>query len=419
MSTVAQAESRAAVQFDLFEDVLHAFEGGRPLSTKALYKIIASKKNIDEARFEELTPVGKSGEEHNLLRRSVRWAQQTLKGMGLLRRTDERGVWEITPAGKGRLTPAEPDTARVAFSTWLGIAIWADAATVFPRLDESIKAVICSPPYPLRVPRAYGGPSEQEYVDWLCRLLEPLVKNLDRAGSVALNVSPDIFMPGSPARSLYPERLALALHSRLGLQKIDHAVWLNPSRPPGPIRWASITRQQLNASYEHIFIYAKDAERFGGDNRRVLEPHSETHKELMARGGERRETSHGDGSHRVRVGSYGRETAGRIPRNVLTIPHNCSDKSQLAKLAKEAGLPVHGATMPLKLATFLVKFLTDVGDLVADPCGGWFRTALAAERLKRRWISTEKFAEYCLGGGLGFRNQPGFALAGRPAGSNW
>ena len=50
--------------------------------------------------------------------------------------------------------------------------------------------------------------------------------------------------------------------------------------------------------------------------------------------------------------------------------------------------------MPLALAEFLVGFLTAPGDLVVDPFGGWFTTAAAAEKLGRRWLSTEMMAEY-------------------------
>lgn len=64
--------------------------------------------------------------------------------------------------------------------------------------------------------------------------------------------------------------------------------------------------------------------------------------------------------------------------------------------------------MPLKLASFLVEFLSEPDDLVADPFGGSFTTAKAAERLGRRWLSTECMLEYVLGGALRFQDAPGF-----------
>ncbi|MHB0929514.1 MAG: DNA methyltransferase, partial [Candidatus Nanopelagicales bacterium] len=74
--------------------------------------------------------------------------------------------------------------------------------------------------------------------------------------------------------------------------------------------------------------------------------------------------------------------------------------------------PVHGATLPLGLAKFLIQFLTGEGDeeLVVDPFGGWGRTAKAAEELGRRWILSELMYEYARGTAEGFRGAPGFKL---------
>lgn len=45
--------------------------------------------------------------------------------------------------------------------------------------------------------------------------LEPLVGNILPGASLALNVSNDIFVSEMPARSMYLERLTLALRNRL------------------------------------------------------------------------------------------------------------------------------------------------------------------------------------------------------------
>jgi site-specific DNA-methyltransferase (cytosine-N4-specific) len=58
--------------------------------------------------------------------------------------------------------------------------------------------------------------------------------------------------------------------------------------------------------------------------------------------------------------------------------------------------------MPLKLASTLVQFLTEPDDLVVDPFGGWMTTALAAENNGRRWIATERMAEYAFGAEMRF-----------------
>lgn len=128
----------------------------------------------------------------------------------------------------------------------------------------------------------------------------------------------------------------------------------------------------------------------------------------MARGGALRRARYGDGSYKLREHSYGASTAGAIPRNILSHPHNCPAKAVAVKFALESGLPVHGATMPLALADFLVRYLSEPNDLVIDPFAGWGTTAVAAERNDRRWITTELMREYAVVAATRFRDAPGF-----------
>jgi DNA modification methylase len=402
-------------QLDLFDDVLQAYVSARSLSNASLYSELTKRRGIPVEAWTRRQPIGRAQALHSPLKRCLRWHQQTLRALGLLER-ESRGVWRLTPKGEKHLSPAPAGAVLLGFSTHLGVALWARAESVFPRLDEPIALVFSSLPYPLAVPRAYGGPREQEYVDWTCTLLEPLITHLVQGGSLALNLGTDVFLPGSPARSMYVERLMIALHDRFGLSEMDSLVWSVPNRPPGPIAWASKSRQQLNAGYETVLWMTNDPLRVRSDNRRVLQPHTAGHLRLMAAGGERRERSYGDGAHRIRHGAYGRATPGRIPKNVITMGHRCTHKRDLVALAGAAGLPVHGATMPLALAKLIIEFLTERQDLVADPCAGWLTTGKACEETGRRYILTEQMGEYVLGGAMGFRNAPGFRSFGRVAG---
>ena len=147
-------------------------------------------------------------------------------------------------------------------------------------------------------------------------------------------------------------------------------------------------------------------------NQRVLEPHTERHLAYVRSGGAKKAKSNCDGAYRLYEGSFGRETAGRIPKNYRILPHRCAYKEHLRRMAVAQDLPVHGATMPLKLAQFYIEYLTEPGQPVVDPCSGWFTTAQAAEGLGRRWAGTEMMGEYVLGGANGFRDKPGFQLFG-------
>jgi len=395
-------------QPDLFEPLLAAYrnvqvqEAG--ISNVELYKAL-------DLVGGERKPVGRAQQPHNLEHRKVRWHQQTLRKLGLLERVPgQRGIWRLTALAQREadLTPAPEGVSLVAFSTDLGVAIWTRTETLAGRLTDQISAIITSPPYALRHARAYGNPTQAEYVDFVCHALEPLLKNLVAGGSVALNISNDIFMPKSPARSMYVERLTLALHDRLGLHLMDRLCWSNPSKPPGPTYWASIRRQQLNVAYEPVLWFCNDPVRCLADNRRVLQPHSERHAKLLATGGETRNKTYGDGAYKLRPGSFSNATAGKIPKNVITITHASREVEKTRKRAKAMGLPLHGALMPVKLARLLVEFLTPPGGLVLDPFAGWMSTALACEEAGRPWIAMEMHAEYTAGGALRLSDRPGF-----------
>lgn len=60
--------------------------------------------------------------------------------------------------------------------------------------------------------------------------------------------------------------------------------------------------------------------------------------------------------------------------------------------------------MPLKLAKFLVQYLSREDDLVVDPFGGWYTTRKVAEELGSRWIGSELVLERVQGAKLRFPN---------------
>jgi len=407
------SEASPEVQLDLFASVLHAYskDEGNSLTNTRLYEKVAQVAGVDADEATRRVPIGKSEAPHCPFTRKVRWYQQTLKGAGILERVEgKRGVWQLTKPAAKDLSCIAPTVSVVGFSTNLGIAILGSCDTVFTAIDSPITLVITSPPYALARARQYGNPTEPEYVDWICRTLEPVIKNLVPGGSICLNVSNDIFMPKSPSRSMYCERLLIALNDRFGLHLMDRLIWENPQKPPGPIQYASLARTQLNVAYEPVYWLTNDPSRVKSNNRRVLQAHTEKHLALIKSGGEQREASYSDGAYRIREGSFANPTDGRIPRNILRYGHRCASQSAYKRAAVAHGLPVHGAPMPLKLAQFLVEFLSEPGDVVAEPFAGSFTTPLAAELLGRRWMATDCIAEFVIGGALRFQDAPGFVM---------
>lgn len=400
-------------QLDLFTHVATVFADGprAGLSTRDLYYAVATAAEVRPDTIEARIPVGTAGSLHSPFKRAVRWHQQTLKQLGVIERVEDRqGLWRLTERAGEKLDRAAAGVRLVAFSTTLGVAIWGRSDEVFHGIDEPIALCVTSPPYPLRQARAYGNPTEAQYVDFLCEELEPIVASLVPGGSIVLIISNDIFEHRSPARSLYIERLVLALHDRLGLALMDRIPWVNYSKPPGPTRWACVDRVQLATAYEPVLWLTNDPSRVRADNRRVLQAHTERQQRLIAAGGERRSAIYGDGAYRIRPQAFGNPTAGRLPRNVVERGHRCADTLAYRRGAATLGLPTHGAMQPTAIPDFFTRFLTEPGDLVVDPFGGPMRTGLAAERLSRRWLVTEWILQYVRGAAELFRHADGFQM---------
>lgn len=399
-------------QPDLFEVVAGVYADTHgPVSNTDLYRAIERRSGLDKADMEKRVAIGQVGAKHSPIKRKIRWFQQTLKHMGVIEHVEgQRGIWQLSQPLTKELDNAPTGVKLVAFHTDLGVAIWGRNLDVFGQFNEPITLVVTSPPYPLKHTRAYGNPAEHEYVDFICSTLEPIVRNLVAGGHIVLNVGNDIFMHKSPARSLYIERLVLALHDRLGLSLMDRIPWVNTSKSPGPTYWACVNRVQLLSAHEPIFWFTNDPSRVRADNRRVLEAHTQRHLALLQSGGENRTAQYGDGAYRIRPGSFGTMTSGKIPRNVIQRGHVCADTKAYRQFAHEKGLPTHGAMYPTSIPDFFIRFLTEPDDLVVDPFGGTVKTGLAAERLGRRWLVCEWILQYLQGGAGMFRNFPGFSI---------
>ena len=180
------------MQTELFTNILKAYAtAGGPATNSEIFERAGAASGIDPSAWNERVAIGKDGKQHSALKVRARWHQNSLQRLGLIERCPERGrgVWTLTSKGKDRLTPAEPKTVMLGFSTALGLALWATSSSVFPGLDEPIHLLLSSPPYPLSKPRRYGGPTEIEYTDWTCHQLEPILRLLVPGGSIALMLS--------------------------------------------------------------------------------------------------------------------------------------------------------------------------------------------------------------------------------------
>lgn len=394
-------------QLSLWKSVadLYTSAGDREISNAEMYEAARIGAGLSQSDFEAKIPIGKDGVERSPLARTARWCQQDMRLKNVIEKVpNKRGVWRLTNEAKTKLHQIERGFVIVGFSTSLGVALWADCRDAMRCIEGEISLVLSSPPYALRDPRAYGNLTGQDYIDCICSMVEAVMPKLARGASLALNLSNDCFIHKLPARELFTERLTIALCDRLGLFKMDTLIW-RANKAPAPMQWASRTRQQLNTAFEPILWLSPSPKDCFSDNRRVLQPHTEKHLKLIARGGEKRDPArslYSDGAYRIREGSFGNPTAGRIPRNVIDVSVTCAGQRAYKRAAQALGLPAHGAPFPEKLAEFLIQFLTAEGMLVADICAGSQTVPVVAERLGRPWVSADTGAEYVRGGATRF-----------------
>jgi site-specific DNA-methyltransferase (cytosine-N4-specific) len=123
----------------------------------------------------------------------------------------------------------------------------------------------------------------------------------------------------------------------------------------------------------------------------VLTEYSDSMKKLLQTG--KYNAGKRPSEHNIKDKSFLTDNKGAIPPNVISLSNTRSgDKYQ--EYCRQMNLPLHPARMPIGLAEFFIKFLTDTGDLVLDPFAGSNTTGQAAESLGRRWVSVEKNPDY-------------------------
>src|SRR3546814_10771141 len=131
-----------------------------------------------------------------------------------------------------------------------GGARWGLAEEAASVIDHgTVRLLLTSPPYALSKQKAYGNLAGQEYVDWLCSIIERLMPVMQSNGSLLLNLG-DAWNRNSPTVSLYQERTIIALQARLGLNLCQRMIWHNPSALPVPRTYVGVERIRLKQAVE-------------------------------------------------------------------------------------------------------------------------------------------------------------------------
>lgn len=341
-------------------------------------------------------------------RQSVHWARMDAIMAGYMEKR-ERGVWSLSDKGRETLVNVQPGVILLVYETPNGQVFLADAVTAAGTLaDSSVNLIFTSSPYPILHGRGYGTFTESEVITLLVSAAKEWRRALTDDGSIVLNLK-DCWLPkaqtGGAVRSLYQEKLLIALSEDVGLHFCDRFFWKNPSHlPDNP--WITIRKVRLNQDVEHLFWLGKSPNPFA-DNQAVLvdaAPSTMATYLRKARSAQKNRVGP-SGQNNIFEEHIARVAAGQsikvIARNMQEFS-NADPKNALTRRLRDIGLPKHDAMMPLKLAEFFIRFLTRPGARVHDPFYGSGTTGLASETLGREFIGSDRSLAHLLGSALRF-----------------
>jgi DNA modification methylase len=295
------------------------------------------------------------------------------------------------------------------YETRLGVAYLEDALAALRALpNDSVNAVITSPPYALHFKKEYGNVDKKDYVQWFLQFAREFFRVLKADGSFVLNIGGS-YNKGLPTRSIYLYKLLIELVDTVGFHLAQEFFWFNPAKLPMPAEWVTVRRIRVKDAVEQVWWLGKTAWP-KASNLNVLKPYSGDMLRLNQRGV--RATVRPSG-HNIKSSFDKIEAGGAIPPNVFEdAPHdflkfgNNSANDVYTMRCKEAGIKIHPARFPATLPDFFIRFLTEEGDVVMDPFAGSNTTGAVAEGLNRRWIATETVEEYLAASKFRFEGTP-------------
>jgi DNA modification methylase len=260
------------------------------------------------------------------------------------------------------------------------------------RFKKKTNLILTSPPFPLASPKKYGNKIGEEYLNWIVSIVKSMIPLLTEDGSLVMEIG-NAWDKGSPTMSTLPLKTLLAIEEETDLHLCQQFVWENSARLPGPATWVNKERIRLKDSHTHIWWFSPTP-RPKSDNRNVLTEYSPAMKRLIRTG--KYNPGLRPSEHNIGEESFKKDNHGAIHGSTIIMGNTYSDPAYRA-WCEEKNVPLHPARMPINLAEFFIKFLTDKGDRVFDPFGGSNTTGRAAENLQRRWVCVERDPDYVQG----------------------
>lgn len=281
---------------------------------------------------------------------------------------------------------------RLFYATDLGRILLGDSLAFMAKslTPRSVDLIVTSPPFGLVRKKDYGNADAHEYLDWFKPFAEQFRRVLKENGSLVIDIG-GAWIPGQPTRSLYHFKLLIMLCEEFGFHLAQEFYWWNPSKLPTPAEWVNVRRVRVKDAVNCVW-WLSPTPWPRADNRRVLQPYSDSMRDLIKNGYKAKKRPSG---HDI-SGNFRRDNGAAIPPNLIALP-NTESNSRYQRYCKEQGLTPHPARYPAELPEYFIRMLTDVNNLVVDPFGGSCVTGEACQRLQRQWMCCELREEYLQG----------------------
>lgn len=260
------------------------------------------------------------------------------------------------------------------------------------KLKGKIQLIFTSPPFPLNRKKKYGNLQGSEYISWLSSFAPLFAEFLAPDGSIVMELG-NAWNRGYPTISTLPMEALLEFKKAGEFHLCQEFICFNPARLPSPAQWVTIERIRVKDAYTRLWWFSQSP-RPKADNHKILVEYGDDMKKLLKSG--KYNSGRRPSEHVIGDKSFLRDNGGAIPPNVLVAANTSATDSYL-KYCREKSLEPHPSRMPMDLASFFVKFLTDENDWVMDPFAGSNVTGVVAEKLGRQWVSMEPNIEYADG----------------------
>jgi len=177
----------------------------------------------------------------------------------------------------------------------------------------------------------------------------------------------------------------------VGFRLAQEFYWWNPSKLPSPAEWVTVRKIRVKDAVNCLWWLSKTP--FPkASNRNVLQPYSESMKNLLSKGYKAKERPSG---HKIGKG-FSENLGGSIPPNLLACA-NTESNGEYLRYCAEYGIKPHPARFPVSIPAFFLRLLTEKGDSVLDPFAGSCSRGEAAESMGRKWVCVESEELYLKG----------------------